>query len=53
MSPLSPGHGRTRRPGTRRPLAVPVPTRPRAGRPADGGWHPATGWHPSKGPRQP
>jgi hypothetical protein len=45
MSPLSPGRSPNRRLGTRRPTAVPVPTRPRATKPA------AVGWHPSMGPR--
>ena len=51
MSPLPAGRGGRAR-GTRRPPAVPVPTRPRPTRPADGGWHPAMGWHPSMGPRR-
>jgi hypothetical protein len=48
MSPLSSGRSRTQTAGTRRPVAVPVPTRPRATRPASGL---GRGWHPSMGPR--
>ena len=50
-SPFSPGRSGPRTRGTHRPVAVPVPTRPRGTRPANGGWHPAMGWHPSMGPR--
>jgi len=49
MSPFSPGGSRSRARGTRRPMALPVPTRPRPTRPPSGGWHPAMGWHPSMG----
>jgi len=51
MNPFSPGRSRNRSLGTRRPVTVPVPTRPRPTRPANGGWHPGMGWHPSMGPR--
>jgi len=51
MSPVSPGRSRQPHSGTRRPLVVPVPTRPRPTKPAKGGWHPGMGWHPSMGPR--
>jgi hypothetical protein len=50
-SPLSPGRSPSTARGTRRPTAVPVPTRPRPIRPPNGGWNPAPGWHPSMGPR--
>ena len=52
MSPFSPGRSVRRTRGTHRPVAVPVPTRPRPTRPHHGGSHPAMGWHPSMGPRQ-
>ena len=52
ISPLSPGRSVPRTRATRRPVALPVPTRPRATRPVNSGWHPAMGWHPSMGPRQ-
>ena len=46
MSPYAKGRSRNESFGTRRPVAVPVPTRPRPTRPSAG-----HGWHPSMGPR--